>query len=32
MVIINKRNKKHKKYKINKKYQIYKDNEKKKRK
>ena len=30
MVIINKRNKKHKKYKINKKYEIYKDNEKRK--
>ena len=31
MVIINKRNKKHKKYKINKKYGIYKDNEKRKK-
>ena len=30
MVIINKRNKKHKKYKINKKYEIYKDNKKRK--
>ena len=30
MVIVNKRNKKHKKYKINKKYEIYKDNKKRK--